>query len=112
LISVKFKRKKKNKPKDKEKKKEEKTEEKKVEEAPAPVQEKKEEEKPVEITTEKKFEEEDKKFKCTSCKDAAFETNVLFKAHFKTDWHNFNNKRKVDVIPNMEFFYSFRKSPL
>ncbi len=40
---------------------------------------------------------DDKKFKCTTCKDAAFETNLEFKAHFKTDWHNFNLKRKMEV---------------
>jgi hypothetical protein len=40
---------------------------------------------------------EEKKFKCSSCKDASFDTNQEFRTHFKTDWHNFNNKRKIDV---------------
>jgi len=43
-----------------------------------------------------KSKETDKKFKCTSCKDAAFDTNAEFRTHFKTDWHNFNLKRKID----------------
>lgn len=42
-------------------------------------------------------ENNEKKFKCTTCKDACFETNALFKTHFKSEWHNFNVKRKVDV---------------
>lgn len=40
---------------------------------------------------------EEKKFKCSSCKDASFDTNQEFRTHFKTDWHNFNLKRKIDV---------------
>jgi len=48
--------------------------------------------------TEEKKTGEEKKFKCTTCKDAFFDTNLEFKAHFKTDWHNFNLKRKMEVM--------------
>lgn len=34
--------------------------------------------------------------KCTSC-NAYFETSADFKAHYKTEWHKFNTKRKTDV---------------
>jgi len=44
-----------------------------------------------------KSKEAEKKFKCSSCKDASFDTNAEFRTHFKTDWHNFNNKRKIEV---------------
>jgi len=40
----------------------------------------------------------EKKFKCSSCKFASFDTNQEFRTHFKTDWHNFNLKRKIEVI--------------
>lgn len=43
-----------------------------------------------------KSKEAEKKFKCSSCKDASFDTNAEFRTHFKTDWHNFNNKRKIE----------------
>jgi len=43
-----------------------------------------------------KSKENEKKFKCTSCKDASFDTNAEFRTHFKTDWHNFNLKRKIE----------------
>lgn len=33
--------------------------------------------------------------KCTSC-NAYFETNADFKAHYKTEWHKFNTKRKTE----------------
>ncbi|KAL4506761.1 hypothetical protein ABPG72_001182 [Tetrahymena utriculariae] len=33
--------------------------------------------------------------KCTSCKEAYFETNEEYRAHFKSDWHVFNVKRKA-----------------
>jgi len=39
---------------------------------------------------------EDKKFKCNSCKDAAFDSNTEFRNHFKSEWHNFNLKRKME----------------
>jgi ribosome maturation protein SDO1 len=45
------------------------------------------------VTDEKVSE---KKFKCTSCKNAFFDNNAEFRTHFKTDWHNFNLRRKID----------------
>jgi len=39
---------------------------------------------------------EEKKFKCGSCTDAVFNSNQEFRSHFKTEWHNFNLKRKME----------------
>jgi len=38
---------------------------------------------------------EEKKFKCLTCKDAAYDSNQEFRNHFKTEWHNYNLKKKM-----------------
>ena len=35
--------------------------------------------------------------KCLSCKHALFANNGEFRTHFKSEWHNFNLKRKIEV---------------
>ena len=35
--------------------------------------------------------------KCLGCKGVTFENNNTFRQHFKTEWHNFNLKRKIEV---------------
>lgn len=35
--------------------------------------------------------------KCLSCKHAVFANNGEFRTHFKSEWHNFNLKRKIEV---------------
>jgi hypothetical protein len=39
----------------------------------------------------------EKKFSCTSCKNAYFETKEEHKAHYKTEWHIDNTVKKVNV---------------
>jgi len=38
---------------------------------------------------------EEKKFKCLTCKDAGYDSNQEFRNHFKTEWHNYNLKKKM-----------------
>ncbi len=42
------------------------------------------------------------KFKCTSCKYVIINTKEDYRAHCKTEWHLFNQKRKLEVF----FFYN------
>lgn len=46
--------------------------------------------------------------KCLSCKGALFEDNSSFRNHFKSEWHNFNLKRKIDVIIKFLIILSFK----
>ena len=47
------------------------------------------------LPKEKEKGADEKKFKCIGCKDASFETSQEFRNHYKTEWHNFNLKRKM-----------------
>lgn len=53
-----------------------------------------------EVETEKK-DSGKPGLKCLSCNGVVFENNALFRTHFKTPWHNFNLKRKIEV----DFFF-------
>ena len=44
-----------------------------------------------------KVPEKKKKFNCRMCPGANYDTRDEFKAHFKSDWHVFNLKRKNKV---------------
>ena len=64
-------------------------------------EEKKEEKKEEKLT---KNESENSKsesgkpgLKCLFCKTANFENNTIFRSHFKSEWHNFNLRRKIEV---------------
>lgn len=41
---------------------------------------------------------------CTSCKDANFATKEEFKAHYKSEWHLENTKRKMKSLPPFNEF--------
>jgi len=74
-----------------------------------------EEKKVVKIETEPEKKEGGKPgLRCLACKAAAFENNTEFRTHFKTEWHNFNLKRKIEVsklkitLKKFIFYFLFR----